>query len=65
MSKVFAHYHRELSAHAAELQIAAVRVEGEKGVAVLAFKTLPGRELHVAREAGVWRVDGLLDLELP
>ena len=53
------------AAHAAELQVTGVRVDHASGVAVLGFKTLPGRQLRVAREGKVWKVDGLLDLELP
>jgi hypothetical protein len=65
MSKVFAHYRRQLAAHAPALRVSSVRVRGNEGVAVLAFKHLPGRQLHVARAGGVWMIDGLLDIELP
>jgi hypothetical protein len=65
MSKTFAHYHRQLAAHAPTLEVSAVRVDGNDGLAVLAFKALPGRQLRVARDGGVWRVGALLDLELP
>jgi hypothetical protein len=65
MSKVFAHYHRQLAAHATTLEVNGVRVDRGIGVAVLAFRTLPGRQIRVAREGGVWRMDALLDLELP
>jgi hypothetical protein len=65
MSKIFAHYHRQLAIHAATLRFGGVRVSGGKGVAVLAFKGLPGRQIHVAQEKHVWKMDALLDLELP
>lgn len=65
MSKVFRHYHRQLVAHQATLRVAAVRVDGATGVATLAFKALPGRQLRVERAGKGWRVDALLDLELP
>jgi hypothetical protein len=65
LSKLFYHFHRQLAAHAAELEVTGVRVDGAKGIAVLGFRTLPGRLLHVAREGTVWKIDALLDLELP
>jgi len=65
MSKLFYHYHRQLAAHESQLEVTAVRLDGPKGIAVLGFKTLPGRQLHVARENAVWKIDALLDLELP
>lgn len=65
MSKTFEHYHRQLAAHAASLEVSRVRVEGSMGLAVLAFKGLPGRQIQVAREGGVWMMDALLDRELP
>jgi hypothetical protein len=65
MSKAFEHYHRQIAAHAATLEIADIRVKRGGGVAVLAFKKLPGREIHVAREGGGWKIEALLDRELP
>jgi hypothetical protein len=65
MSMLFAHYHRQLAAHAATLAISAVRVEGGEALVVLAFGTLPGRQVRVIRDGGVWRMEGLFDTELP
>lgn len=65
LSKLFYHYHRQLAAHAAQLEVTSVRTGQGRAVAVLGFKTLPGRALWVAREGSVWKVDALLDLELP
>jgi hypothetical protein len=64
LSKAFEHYHRQIAAHAATLEIADIRVKRGAGVAVLAFKKLPGREIHVAREGGVWKIEAILDAEL-
>jgi len=64
-SGIFAHYHRQIAAHAATLEVPGVRVEGAEAMVVLAFRGLPGRSTRVAREHGVWRVDSLLDIELP
>lgn len=66
MSKVFAHYHRQLSAHSRRLLGASdVRLSGNEGIVVLMFKALPGRRIGVARVNGTWLVNALLDLELP
>ena len=65
VSRAFEHYHRQLAAHTGTLEIADIRVSRSKGVVVLAFEKLPGRQIHVARESGVWKVDALLDAELP
>lgn len=65
MSKVFREFGRQLRAYAARLEVTGVRLEGDHGVAVLGFKSLPGRQIRVAREGGVWKMDALLDSELP
>jgi hypothetical protein len=65
LSKIFKHYHRQIAAEAMELEVTGVRIDHGVGVAVLGFKTLPGRQLRVAREGGVWRINALLDTELP
>jgi hypothetical protein len=65
LSKLFYHYHRQLAAHDAELKVTGVRVDHAKGIAVLGYETLPGRQLHVLREGNTWKVDAFLDLELP
>lgn len=65
MSKLFKHDHLQLAAYAARLKVAAVRVRGDRGFAVLSFKGLPGRQIAVEREHGVWKIDTLLNGELP
>jgi hypothetical protein len=65
MSGIFAHYRRQIAAHAATLEVPGVRVAGKEGMAVLAFRGLPGRSIRVAREHSAWRIDSLLDMELP
>jgi hypothetical protein len=63
MGKVFAHYHRQLSAHERALRRVAARIERDEGLATLSFGGLPKRQIRVAREGGVWKVDALLDFE--
>lgn len=65
MSKLFKQYHRQLAAYVATLDVDGVRISGGRGLAVLRFTTLPGRQIAVEREHGVWKIDALLDEELP
>lgn len=65
LSKVFKYNHRQLAAYAARLEVTGVRLDRNHGVAVLGFRTLPGRLIHVVRESGVWKINTLLDSELP
>lgn len=65
MSKVFELNHAQLSAYAAKLDIATVRIEHDSGLVVMDFKDLPGRSLLVRREQGAWKIGELLDDELP
>ncbi|MGC2374851.1 MAG: hypothetical protein WA484_13345 [Solirubrobacteraceae bacterium] len=65
MSMLFAHYHRQLAAHAAPVAVGDVRVDRGEGVAVLAFRALPGRQMRVIRDGRAWRVEVLFDTELP
>lgn len=65
MSKVFKQDHQQLAAYAAGLEITGVRIDGNRGIAVLGFKALPGRQMRLAREGHAWKLEGLLDSELP
>ncbi len=65
LSKVFVHYHRQLAAHEATLRVSNVRVDRDGGLAVLAFKNLPPRQVRLLKQGGIWRMDDLLDSELP
>ncbi len=67
LTKTFTFYHRQLGAHAAALRALDVRIRANEGVAVLSYgkPALPGRFIRVERTRGAWRVDQLLDEELP
>ena len=65
MSKVFKHFHPQLAAYLPTLEVTGVRLEGDHGLAVLGFRTLPGRQIEVARDRGTWKMGALLDGELP
>jgi len=65
ISRIFIHYHRQLAAHLPTLEVSDVRVRGDSCVVVMAFKSLPGREIRLVRERRVWRMAAWLDTELP
>lgn len=65
LSGIFVHYHRQLAAHNPSLKVAVVRLAGREGLVALAFRRLPGRSMRVERVNGTWRIDSLLDVELP
>jgi hypothetical protein len=65
MSLLFGEDHRRLAADSATVQVIRVRVNGVRGLALLGFRTTPERQIGVEREHGFWRVDTVLDRELP
>lgn len=65
LSRLFAVNRPQLVAHAHALSAVSARVAGDSGIAVLRFGGLPGRSLRLARVRGVWRLDTLVDEELP
>jgi hypothetical protein len=54
-----------LATEAASVQVTSLRVEGVHGIALLGFATTPERQIPVDREAGAWKIAGLLDTEVP
>jgi hypothetical protein len=65
VSKLFKKHHRELVAEVAGLEVTHVRVEGDRGLALLRFRTMPERRVLVHREHGVWKMGVLLDIGVP
>jgi hypothetical protein len=59
---VFEHFHAQLSEPVA---VTAVRVDGQRGEALLGFRALPAGVIEVRREHGAWKIDRLLALALP
>jgi hypothetical protein len=66
MSKLFRKRHRQLAAELAALRVTAVRIEGDRGWALLSFGTAkpPGRIL-MHREGAVWKVGEPVRVEMP
>jgi hypothetical protein len=64
-SLLFQADHQRLVADLRMVKVVSFRVDGSHGLALLAFRTAPEREIAVEREHGAWRIDAFLDSELP
>jgi hypothetical protein len=65
MSKIFKQNIRQVSLYAKSLKVSSVRVDNDRGLAVLTFSKLPARQIHVVRQRSGWKLETLLDTELP
>jgi len=65
MELLFAHFHKQLAVELPLLKVARVRLVRNRGLAILSFGAMPERELSIAREGHDWKVQALLDSELP
>jgi hypothetical protein len=66
MSLLFGQAHEQLAyADVASLEVTVVRVQGDRGLAVLAFRTASERYIPLQREHGTWKIDAPLDGEIP
>jgi hypothetical protein len=65
MTSLFKHFHPELALEQPRLTVTSVRLIVHHGYAVLHFKGLPARSILIVREGHIWKIDGLLDRELP
>jgi hypothetical protein len=65
MSLVFHEAHQRLVASDATLRVTGVRTKDLHGLVLLGFQTSPERYIPVRREHGGWRIDALLDEEIP
>jgi hypothetical protein len=62
ISKLFKLHHRRLALKNTTLRISEVRIEGDRGLVVLAFPTIPEvRQITERRIAGTWRLLDLFD----
>jgi hypothetical protein len=62
MSKLFKQHQKVLSGENATLKFVAVRVEGNKALAVMSFSTLPEvRQISARRDGATWKILQLLD----
>lgn len=64
-SRIFSENHAELAAELPTAQVTAVRVGDNNGLALLGFTVIPERWIAVAHEGYEWKVDALLDSEVP
>jgi hypothetical protein len=65
MMLLFKHEHGKLTVQVPLLKVARVRLNEHHGLTVLKFGKMPERQIPVAREGHVWKVEALLDSELP
>jgi hypothetical protein len=65
MTLLFKHFHPQLALEYPKLKVARVRLIEHHGIAILSFGSLPERQIPVAREGHTWKVQALLDSELP
>lgn len=65
MSKLFKESSLQFTTYAKRLRVVGVRLDRGRGFAILGFRDLPGRRIDVAREGGVWKIQALVDGELP
>lgn len=65
LALMFKHFHHQLSVQVPLLKVSRVRLNEHHGLAVLKFGKMPERQIPVAREGHVWKIEALLDSELP
>jgi hypothetical protein len=65
MSKVSKQRRRQLAADIAALKVMRVRVEGDKGLALVFFGKTPEPYVLVHRDGGVWKIESLSEIGLP
>lgn len=64
-AKLFIQSAAQLNTYSHLLKVAAVRVAGNRGRAVLRFRGLAARQVELEREGRTWKLDALADNELP
>lgn len=66
MSLLLKQQHQQLTADdVATMTVIAVHVKGNLGLAVLGFRTMPEGEIVVERKGNAWKIDALIDGEMP
>jgi hypothetical protein len=66
VAALFRQQHTQLAADdVPTMGVTEVRAKGNLGLAVLGFRRLPEGEILIAREGGAWKIDSLLDSEMP
>jgi hypothetical protein len=63
-STLFEINHQDLAAGAGSVTVTSLRIKGDRGIALLAFKTMPELQIAVRRERGQWKIDRLLAEEI-
>lgn len=65
LTLLFKHFHPQITVELPKLKVARVRLVEHHGLVLLNFGTMPEREIFVVREGHTWKLDALLDGEVP
>lgn len=63
LSKLFRDRREQPTTDLTTIQVTGVRVDGDRGFALLRSRTMPAGEIGVERETGEWKIDSLLGNE--
>jgi hypothetical protein len=64
LSKLFKSSHGQLAAEVRTLEVAGLRLDGNRGLALLRYHNIHGRRIEVHRERGAWKIDAVIDTEI-
>jgi len=65
LRRMYVHEHAQIAAQVPKLEVTHIRLVEHHGVAFLRFGALPEREISIAREGHIWKMDTIYDQELP
>jgi hypothetical protein len=65
MTLFFRHFHSQLATRLPQLAVSHVQVSNRRGLAVLKFGAMPERQMPVVREGTTWKVESILDYDVP
>lgn len=65
MSKLFKQRHQQIAIDIAALKVTRVRVDGQKGLALVYFGKTPEPHVIVHREGGAWKIESLFEVGMP
>ncbi len=63
MTKLFKQNHPQLATETASLRVAAVQINGMRGLALLHFAGIPAQSIQLHLERGIWKINETLAIE--